>query len=56
MEVREPINIHIKKRFKKEVISISVSYEAIKRNRTLGDFEVKKEVKAPDKKELVTSE
>jgi len=40
------------------VIQISVSYDAIKKNRTLGDFTVKKEEKVEivDSNDLSTSE
>jgi len=48
----------IKKRYKKEVIQISVSYDAIKKNKTLGEFVVKKEedTKITDNSDLSTSE
>jgi hypothetical protein len=50
------VQAYIKKRgSKKEVIQISVSYDTIKKNKTLGDFTVKSEEDIPDK-ELPTLE
>lgn len=49
------VQAHIKKRFKKEVIQIPVSYETIKKNKTLGDFDSsEKKIKADS--DLSTSE
>jgi hypothetical protein len=38
------------------VIQISVSYNTIKKNKTLGDFSVKSEEEVPETKELPTLE